>query len=181
LAPAEVLAGRCAGAVLGARRMSELETALQAQRQFLAVAAHELRGPLAGVIGAADLLRRHTTKQMAFTERQRQALHMIDNQATHLRHLVDTLLDVSRVGSGQLAILRHPIDLAALMRQVVAEIQPFEMRHTLTVSSPGEPMIVDGDYQRLTQVLRNLIQKITRHAPAPAPGPAAPGGPPARA
>jgi PAS domain S-box-containing protein len=166
LALAEMLAERCASTLVTTRRARELEMALQAQRQFLAVAAHELRSPLAGVVAAADFLQRHIGEQNALTERQRHALHVLTDQATHLRHLADTLLDVSRVGGEQLAIVRRPVNLGTLVQQLVVEIQPIVTHHTLIVSSPGEPVIVEGDYERLAQVLRNLIQNAIVYSPA---------------
>lgn len=135
-------------------REDALEQARRAGRakdEFLAVLGHELRNPLAPIAGALDLmdLRNDTASQ-----RER---NIMRRQIAHLKHLVDDLLDVSRIASGKLRIDMAPVDLAAVARHAVAALpdQPIRLR------TPGA-LWVAGDEHRLTQVLGNLLSNAAR-------------------
>ncbi|MFS2021766.1 sensor histidine kinase, partial [Massilia sp. CT11-108] len=94
-------------------REDALELARQAGRakdEFLAVLGHELRNPLAPIAGALDLM---DLRDDAASRRERGIMR---RQVAHLKHLVDDLLDVSRIASGKLRIDVAPVDLAAVVR-----------------------------------------------------------------
>jgi signal transduction histidine kinase len=137
-----------------ARREEALEQARQAGRakdEFLAVLGHELRNPLAPIAGALDLmdLRGDTA---GLRERG-----IMRRQVEHLKHLVDDLLDVSRIASGKLRIDVRPVDLAAVVRHAVAALPGQPMRVRLP-----DALWVDGDEHRLVQVLGNLLSNAAR-------------------
>jgi two-component system CheB/CheR fusion protein len=85
----------------------------------------------------------------------------------HLTRLVDDLLDVSRIVQGKLTLQKTDVDVATLIDHAVEESRPFiELRrHTLTVSVPPEPVMVNGDNVRLTQVIANLLDNAAKYTP----------------
>jgi signal transduction histidine kinase/ActR/RegA family two-component response regulator len=137
-----------------ATREAALEQARQAGRakdEFLAVLGHELRNPLAPIAGALDLM------DLRNDEASRRERGIMRRQVAHLKHLVDDLLDVSRIASGKLRIDFAPVDLAAIARHAVAARPDQPIR----LQAP-DALWVDGDDHRLTQVLGNLLSNAAR-------------------
>jgi signal transduction histidine kinase/CheY-like chemotaxis protein len=137
-----------------AKREEALETARRAGRakdEFLAVLGHELRNPLAPIAGALDLM------DLRDDDGSRRERGIMRRQVAHLKHLVDDLLDVSRIASGKLRIEVAPVDLAAVARHAVAALPDQPVRLDL----PAE-LWVAGDEHRLAQVLGNLLSNAAR-------------------
>jgi signal transduction histidine kinase/ActR/RegA family two-component response regulator len=137
-----------------AEREDALEQARQAGRakdEFLAVLGHELRNPLAPIVGALDLM---DLRGDAAGRRERGIMR---RQLDHLKHLVDDLLDVSRIASGKLRIDVGPVDLAALARDAIAALPDQPIR----LDAPPT-LWVAGDAHRLAQVLGNLLSNAAR-------------------
>ncbi|WP_306397920.1 hybrid sensor histidine kinase/response regulator [Telluria beijingensis] len=140
------------------RLLASLEVALAQARQagqakdaFLAMLGHELRNPLSPILTALDLM---DLRDEPGSQRERAIMR---RQVTHLRRLVDDLLDVSRIASGKLAIDARPLDLAETVRHAVAAL-PAEH---ITLEAPDEVWVV-GDETRLAQVLGNLLSNAVR-------------------
>jgi signal transduction histidine kinase/ActR/RegA family two-component response regulator len=137
-----------------ATREEALEQARRAGRakdEFLAVLGHELRNPLAPIAGALDLM------DLRNDEGSRRERGIMRRQVAHLKHLVDDLLDVSRIASGKLRIDLRPVDLAAIARHAVAALPDQPIR----LQAP-DALWVDGDEHRLAQVLGNLLSNAAR-------------------
>ena len=168
-------AGRLLAAEKNARTLAETqrtllleqETALReaAQRQnaakdqFLALLGHELRNPLAAISGATAVLRRGKI----VSEGGERFLQIIERQNHHLRHIVDDLLEVSRMLSGKLMLELSALDLAACVRSCVEAIQGTERAHLhqLTVDAT-EAVWVRGDAVRLEQIVNNLVSNALK-------------------
>jgi signal transduction histidine kinase len=133
---------------------------------FLSIAAHELKTPMTSILGYVQLFQRRSQRDGYVPERDQRILHIINEQVIRLNKMVQALLDISRIETGQLAIQRAPLDICALARRVVEEIQAAEDTHTLHFSCPGKPLIVQGDELRLEQVLQNLIQNAIKYSPS---------------
>ena len=138
--------------------LASLEEALARARQagqakdaFLAMLGHELRNPLSPILTSLDLM---DLRNEPGSQRERAVMR---RQVTHLRRLVDDLLDVSRIASGKLAIDTRPLNLAELARHAVAAL-PDE---PITLEAPPE-VWVTGDETRLVQVLGNLLSNAAR-------------------
>lgn len=140
------------------------EAALRARDTFLSLASHELRTPLTALLGNAQLLRRFGQHD-ALDARAVRALDQIERQGERLRALTEQLLDTSRLQAGQLSIQTLPLDLAALVRQVVAEMRATAERHTLRVTGEEGPLRIAGDALRLEQVLHNLLGNAIKYSP----------------
>ena len=151
---------------------SQLERTTQAQAQaladlhrrkdeFLAMLSHELRNPLAATSNAVQLLALQGTEDPA----QQRALKMIERQVAHLTHLVDDLLEVSRISTGRIRLNRSHLEAHAVIEQAVAVCRPLidRLRHKLTISLPAEPIWVDADPTRLEQVIVNLLNNAAKY------------------
>ena len=164
LTVAEDFADRAAIAIENARLYAEVREGDRRKDEFLAMLAHELRNPLAPIRNALSILRlRHG--DAATLERCKE---MMERQLEHLVRLVDDLLDVSRILRGQIDLQRQPIELQEVAQRAVEASEPFlkSRGHVLNVSLPKEPVWVDGDTVRLTQVVGNLLNnaaKFTSH------------------
>ena len=163
LALAEELARRIALALDNARLYHDIQDAVHARDQFLSIASHELKTPLTALLGYADLVQRRLPAQVG--ERDRRALQIMHEQSVRLNRLVTTMLDLSRIQSGQLAIEHDLLDLGALAERVVAEMRPTLDDHTIQVETPETPLLVEGDGQRLEQVIQNLINNAVKYSP----------------
>jgi signal transduction histidine kinase len=131
--------------------------------EFLALLAHELRNPLAPIRNATAIMRLRPMDDpnLAWSR------DVIDRQARHLTRLIDDLLDVSRITTGKIALAREPMAIADALHQAVEASQPvLESRHQdLVVAIPEEPLWVDADPVRLTQVVVNLLNNAAKFTP----------------
>ncbi|UVW30038.1 ATP-binding protein [Massilia sp. H6] len=145
------------------RQQEHLQSEHQRKDEFLAMLAHELRNPLAPISSAAQLLR----ALYANEPRIRQASDVISRQVTHMTHLVDDLLDVSRVTRGLVTIDKTDVELGAVLREAVEQMTPvIEARgHRLRLDIPAGELHVRGDRTRLIQVAANLLNNAAKYTP----------------
>ncbi|TDU81327.1 phospho-acceptor domain-containing protein [Prosthecobacter fusiformis] len=139
--------------------------ALQADRrkdEFLAMLAHELRNPLASVSNAATLLK--TTSDL---ETQAWAAGVIERQTNQLAHLIDDLLDVSRITTGKIR-LRHAItDMAMILDRACDSARPLmtERGHHFTCDFERGKLYLKADPTRIEQVVLNLLTNAAKYTP----------------
>jgi signal transduction histidine kinase/CheY-like chemotaxis protein len=146
------------------RARADAEAASLAKDQFLAMLAHELRNPLASIRTAVHVIRRTG----AANERAAEAQRIVERQVNHLARLLDDLLDVSRITRGRIELNRAPLLLSAVINDAVEAARPLLMarRHELTVVLPPEPVVLEADATRLTQVFGNLLNNAAKFTPA---------------
>jgi PAS domain S-box-containing protein len=139
-----------------------LREAERRKDEFLAVLAHELRNPLAGLRNAAELLCRNTP-----TPRAEIACEILDRQLRQMTRLVDDLLDISRIAAGRVDLQVDSVDMSKLLRAVETSLKStFDAsQQRLTVDVPTEPLYVNGDRVRLLQVFSNLVQNAHKYTP----------------
>jgi signal transduction histidine kinase len=158
----------CAVAIQDITGLRQAEEALQeANRRkdvFLATLAHELRNPLAPLRTGLDLLRVLCGDAAACEE----PLRIMDRQLRHLVHLVDDLLDVSRISRGMITLRKERLDLAEIVDAALdmseSGLRRGERRLALDV--PPEPLPVEGDRVRLVQVVSNLLNNAAKFTEA---------------
>jgi PAS domain S-box-containing protein len=165
LALAEDLAHRAALAIDNARLYREAQAAIQARDEFLSIASHELKTPLTALLGHAQVLQRRAMREPTISGRSQRGLATIVEQTLRLNKQITTLLDLSRIQLGQFRIERQPMDLCALVHQVVADLEPTLEHHTVHLTCTAESLIVHGDEACLEQVLQNLIQNAIKYSP----------------
>ena len=170
LSPILDRAGRLIGISKIARDITERKQAEEAFRAadrrkdaFLATLAHELRNPLAPIRYATRLLEPGVPPQMASDAKK-----MIDRQLAQMAHLLDDLLDVSRVTRGVLEIGDEQLDLREIIESAVASLKPLveAARQEVTVALPAEALSVSGDAVRLAQIIGNLLHNATKYTPS---------------
>jgi signal transduction histidine kinase len=158
LAFAEDLARRAALLIERRRLEEEARAASQVKDEFLAMLGHELRNPLAPIRTALHLMERRADAE---TSKERQ---VIERQVDHLVHLVDDLLDVSRITQAKIALHREPIEVGTVIARALEMASPlFEQRgHHLDLQVPREGLVVSADPARLSQVFSNLFTNAAK-------------------
>jgi signal transduction histidine kinase len=144
----------------------EAEAAVRLRDQFLSIASHELKTPLTTLLGNTQLLRRRVAREGGLSQRNQQALGVVEQQATRLKKLIEGLLDISRIQNGQLTVARQWIDLDALAGRMVREVQPLLRQHSIEFIGAGAEVLIEGDELRLEQVLQNIIQNAVKYSPS---------------
>jgi PAS domain S-box-containing protein len=147
--------------------VSALKEAEYLKDEFIGVAAHELRNPLAVLKGFAEMLVYQTArgKGAKLSPWQKEALEEIDTATARLDKLTEDLLDVTRLQAGRLVLSRTPTDLVALTRHVMAQRQMTTRQHTLSLDSEHPSLVVEVDRERIEQVLTNLLSNAIKYSP----------------
>jgi signal transduction histidine kinase/ActR/RegA family two-component response regulator len=140
-----------------------LRDADQRKDQFLATLAHELRNPLSPLTAAAQLISLEPDR----TDQVRELAAVLGRQLEQLRRLVDDLLDVSRISRGKLRLRYEPVVLADAIAAALDVAQPMisSSGHKLDVRLPPEPLVIQGDKVRLSQVVGNLLVNAAKYTP----------------
>lgn len=142
----------------------QVATTARGQRRLLADIAHELRTPLTSVQGYTRALRDEVIAAPA--ERQR-ALATIGDEAERMARLIGQLLDLARLESGQTRLNRRAVAVRPLLARVAAGFAPEAHRRgvRLLIDAPAN-LAIDGDEDRLQQIVGNLVANALRHTPA---------------
>ena len=129
--------------------------------EFLAMLNHELRNPIAAIFNAVNLL--ETAKNEA--PAQLQGRSIIARQAGQLKHLVDDLLEVSRITTGTIHLRKEQVSMNSVVAHAVETTEPFikQRHHELIVSLPPEPLFLQADAARLEQVVVNLLTNAAKY------------------
>lgn len=150
------------GAWRSRARQYEARHAIESRDNFLAMLGHELRNPLSAISLASTLMTRR-----AAPDARPKELDVITRQAEHLTRLVDDLLDVARFTHGKVSLSTAPLAIADVARSSFETLQHRAIEHLaeyeLRVLAPE--LSVDGDRQRLEQVLSNLLTNAIKYTP----------------
>jgi PAS domain S-box-containing protein len=130
--------------------------------EFLAMLSHELRNPLAAIMNASHLLRIESETE---TPIQQEARGIIERQGGQLAHLVDDLLEVSRISTGRIRLQQENVDMRGIVARAAESVRPaiHQRRHKLTVEQSPEPIWLHGDPVRLEQVVTNLLANAAKY------------------
>ncbi len=147
--------------------ISVLQAAEHLKDEFVSVAAHELRTPLAAIQGFASMLRVQTAlgRGPALVDWQQEAIAEIEEASARLNGLVTDLLDATRIQAGRLELHLVPLDLLALLRRSLMQLQVTTTRHMLTLDAPPDPVLLAGEGPRLEQVVGNLVGNAIKYSP----------------
>lgn len=141
----------------------ELSKADRRKDEFLATLAHELRNPLAPMRNVLEILRLKdfADPQLSWSR------DVFDRQLQHMTHLVDDLLEVSRITQGKLELRKQRLELARAMQAAMEAARPTVQAssHHLSVTLPREPLYLDADPTRLAQMILNLLNNAAKYTP----------------
>ena len=133
----------------------------QRKDEFLAMLSHELRNPLSAIFNALHILRIQDTGNPI----QQKAKSVIERQVGQLAHLVDDLLEVSRVITGGIQLHQERLEMRGIVDRAIESVRPLidQRKHELEVSLPAEPIWLQGDPTRLEQVVVNLLNNAAKY------------------
>jgi signal transduction histidine kinase len=139
----------------GLRELNDVKDTL------LHAVSHDLKGPLAGIIGAMQTIRRD--EELHLTEDEREALYqVIEHSGRKMNRLIDDLLDLDRIDRGKLHPQREPTDVGALARRVVGDTAQI-IDHPVRVRA--DAVLVNVDPGKVERVVENLLVNAVRHTP----------------
>jgi signal transduction histidine kinase/CheY-like chemotaxis protein len=155
------LTGRAAVALDNAGLYAKIREADRRKDEFLAMLAHELRNPLAPIRNAVHILQVSDNDPA----KREWATEVIGRQLNQLVRLVDDLLDVSRITRGKIELKVEAIDAHKVVAAAVEASRPLvdAFEHTLSVLLPPEPLLLNGDFARVAQILGNLINNAAKY------------------
>ncbi len=156
--------------------MTALKEAEQLKDEFITVAAHELKTPMASVKGYADMLLRQSARdeQARLAPWQTEALETIDQATSRLVELTNDLLDVTRIQAGQVGLRLEPHDLGALVQRAAKRFAVTTDRHSFAVTVEGDAsagaemgdfVVAELDVARTEQVVGNLLSNAIKYSP----------------
>ena len=141
----------------------EADRANHAKSEFLSRMSHELRTPLNAILGFGQLLERQNP-----TETQRPRVNHIINAGRHLLNLINEVLDISRVETGNLQLSLEPVCVADALEEALSLMRPLGAERgieLLTSALPDRSYYVKADRQRFNQVLLNLLTNAVKYTP----------------
>lgn len=140
------------------RRLREAD---ERKNEFLAMLSHELRNPMSAIRNAVELMK---IGNLA-ADKAEFARDVIDRQSSLLSHLVDDLLDISRITRGKIELRRQKFDLAKAIQSAVETNRALidARRHSITVAAPEDRYIIDGDFARTVQIVANLVHNAAKY------------------
>ena len=134
-----------------ARQLAEQQN--HAKDQFLAMLGHELRNPLSAISGAIAVMKARDASAALNTR----AHTIIERQSNHLSHIVDDLLDLSRMSMGKITLHKQPLDLAAVVYASVDSLHAAGRVGQCDIGIEAEPVWIDADRTRLDQIIGNVL------------------------
>ena len=158
----ELVGQRLTTAIVNSSLYEDAREGNRVKDRFLAVASHELRGPITGILGWTSLLRTETDPAI-----RAEALDWIEQSARTQAQLVSDLLDVTRIREGKVELRRESIDVRDAVQTAirVVETQARERGVIIEASMPAQPVTVSGDATRLQQVVWNLLGNAVKFTP----------------
>lgn len=154
---------RLVNIIANVRDITHFREAEEMKSTFVSVISHELKTPVALIKGYAGTLRREDAHWDQETVRE--SLAVIEEESDRLAHLVDNLLDASRLQAGQMRLKRTDVRIDKMAARTVNDFRTQTDRHTFALDFPPGFPPVQGDPERLRQVLTNLVSNAIKYSP----------------
>jgi signal transduction histidine kinase len=149
------------------RTVEELRRLSALRADFVSLVSHELRSPMAVVIGAARTLQARWRELRA--DQRESFLALIGDETTRLAELIGDVLDTSRIDAGTFSFRFSDVDVAALVRDMVATAAYGQDEVPIVMEATPEIAVVRGDPERLRQIFGNLIDNAVKYSPVGGP------------
>jgi signal transduction histidine kinase len=144
----------------------EAQEAIRMRDDFLVAASHDLKTPLAVILGHAQMLARRMGAERTVDARISEGLKSIERRARMMAAVVEELADATRLETGaEIVLHRELIDLSELVEEMAAEQQRSAPRHRLVLDIRDRPLIGFWDHVRITRVIVNLIGNAIKYSP----------------
>ncbi len=155
-------AGQVAGRIHAFRDISADRFVEEMKSEFVSTVSHELRGPLTSIYGFAETLLR---EDIPFGEEERRVfLGYISSESSRLTGIVDQLLNVARLDTGDLHVNLIATDVRPLVTEVVTSVEE-SAAHDFVLELPPEPLAAEADADKLRQVLAHLVDNAVKYSP----------------
>jgi PAS domain S-box-containing protein len=154
------------------KRIQEAEAQLIALKQlaemenrFMVVATHELRTPLVSMKGYTDIIL--SGKAGDVPPKIKEMLSIADRNVDRLIRMTANILDAQRIKSGKLQVENAPVDVSLVLQECLNEIRPVmdDMEQSIEVEIPSGPLMISGDFSRLSQVIMNILSNASKFTP----------------
>ena len=157
-------AGAVAGRIFAFRDISTDRLVEEMKSEFVATVSHELRGPLTSIYGFAETLLR---EDVLFGEEERRTfLGYIASESERLTSIVDALLNVARLDTGDLQVDLAPTDVRSVVSEAVGGVdEPTANGHRFVLDLPDSPLAAQADRDKLRQVLSALLDNAVKFSP----------------
>jgi PAS domain S-box-containing protein len=155
--------GRLGRVILNVVDITRFRQAEELKSTFVSIVSHELKTPVALIKGYAETLRREDADWDR--ETMQDSLDVIAEEADHLTHLIDSLLEASRIQAGGLKLEPTDVNLARLAEKVVDGFRTQTSSHTFELDFPADFPPSWGDPERLREVLSNLVSNAVKYSP----------------
>jgi two-component system CheB/CheR fusion protein len=144
-------------------RANRLVLMNQHKNQFLTMLAHELRSPVAPISNAVQVMKILAKDNTSTTE----TLQVVERQVSHIKRLIDDMLEVSRISSGKMHVIKKSLDIGSLIQSVCVDLRPqFQLSNiACQLSLPSKVQHIEADADRMTQVLQNLLNNALKFTP----------------
>jgi len=174
ISPVQDAAGKIVGASAIARDVTaqqyETKEALRIRDEFISVAAHELRTPLTTMFARLQLVERRLERNDLDPAMVLRDITLVRQAADRLKVLIDRLLDISRIRSGQLQVERQSTDIAAMIESVALMLAETSARQIAVLASdPPESYRMAVDGMRIEEVVVNLVDNAVKYSPRDTP------------
>jgi two-component system cell cycle sensor histidine kinase PleC len=146
------------------KALTRAEAASRAKSEFLATMSHELRTPLNAIIGFSDILKGEMFGPMG-SERYKDYAQSIHGSGSHLLGVINDILDISRLDSGEIELDLEPVELAPLIDECVEAIAPIAQKESVRIECDIESAFLMADRRRLRQMLFNLLSNAVKFTP----------------
>lgn len=164
--PVRTAEGRLSGTITLLQDITSERELDRLKDEFISTAAHELRTPLTTVMGYVELLLQKDKLALS-PEEEREFLKLVYQKSEILSQIIDDLLDLSRIRSGHLIILKKSHeDLVALIAEAVASYREMTHKHVFVLDLPDSPLRYSLDAGKIRQVLENLLSNAVKFSPA---------------
>ncbi|HWP85203.1 MAG TPA: ATP-binding protein, partial [Terriglobia bacterium] len=158
-----LLAGEAFQILAARKSLEESERKRRQSQQRFAMAAHEMRTPLASIQASSDLLANYPLDDA----RRGQMMRLLYEESQRLGRLVERFLSVERLEAGEMELRREPVELTTLISSVVDRLRPVaERKGVALVAEAGAPLELAGDLELLEFAISNLVTNAVKYSPA---------------